>query len=132
MDLSDGDRSAVLALAITAAFLTFAILTADLHAQGPLDRLIQETSIEHRGEAGNAYNTSLDDYYLENPSLDYSQGGNDCQACFTPNPPPFCYEPGHTCYQQSMPIDSGLVLLMLAAALLGIYKLRKENLNFNI
>ena len=96
-------------------------------AQSPLDRWYEEESIMNRDNPNNSYyngpatTTEYDfaDYMLE------SQGG-ECQACFTPNPPPFCFEPGHHCHQASMPIDGGLVFLIVAGVGLAAYSFRNK------
>lgn len=99
-------------------------------AQSPLDQWYETESIMNRDNPNNRYYNGPATT-TEYDFVDYvngNQGGN-CQACFTPNPPPFCFEPGHPCHQASMPIDSGLLFLMVGGVLFGAYSLRKLQLN---
>jgi hypothetical protein len=108
---------------LVAILLTALSLTAS--AQSPLDEWYENESIMNRDQPGNAYYTGN-----ETPDLDIygdeMQGGGDCRACLTPNPPPFCFEPGHPCDGASVPIDSGVIILILAGLMFGTYSLRKR------
>jgi len=97
-------------------------------AQSPLDRWYEEESIMNRDNPNNAwYNgpATSTEYDFADFALETNQGGN-CQACFTPNPPPFCFEPGHPCHQASMPIDGGLIFLIVAGVGLAAYTFRNK------
>lgn len=110
--------------------LGFTLLAIQLFAQSPLDRWYEEESIMNRDNPNNAwYNgpATTSEYDFADFALESDNG--ECAACFTPNPPPFCFEPGHHCHQASMPIDSGIVILILGGALFGAYTIRKSQLN---
>ena len=96
--------------------------------QSPLDRWYEEESITNRGKAGNAYNTQVDEYYIDSPIQDYSmQGNGNCQACSTPNPPWWCFEPDSPCADDpSVPIDGNIFILLIGGALFGAYAMRRQ------
>ena len=94
--------------------------------QSPLDRWYEEESITNRDNPNNRYYTGNE---VVEYDYDEQQGNNDCRACLTPNPPWFCFEPGHPCDGASVPIDSGIVLLLLGGGLLGAYGIRKQQLS---
>jgi len=98
-------------------------LTANAQSfESDIDRWYREQSITNSHQPGNAYYTGTDDF------ADFALQSNngECAACFTPNPPPFCFEPGHHCHQASMPIDSGVVLLIIGGFLFGAYAIAKQ------
>jgi len=99
-------------------------------AQSPLDQWYEQESIMNRDNPNNSwYNGPATT--TEHDFADFVNGnqGGECQACFTPNPPPFCFEPGHHCHQASMPIDSGIIFLIVAGVGLAAYAFR-TNLAF--
>lgn len=104
-------------------FMLFAV-TMTVCSQSPLDRWYEEESIMNRDNPNNAY-------YTGNEVVEYdydmaqAQGG-DCTACLTPNPPPFCFEPGHPCDGASVPIDSGVIFLIFGAFLIGGTAIAKQ------
>jgi hypothetical protein len=99
--------------------------------QGPLDKFLQENSIMYKGVDGNAYNTQLDEYYIEKDgySSQLNQGDNgsgNCSPCYNPNPPWWCSDPSNACYDASVPIDGALPILMLAGFLLAVFSFRSR------
>lgn len=94
-------------------------------AQSPLDQWYEQESIMNRDQPGNRYYNGPATT-AEYDFADFVNGnqGGECQACFTPNPPPFCFEPGHHCHQASMPIDGGIIFLIVAGVGLAAYAFR--------
>lgn len=92
--------------------------------QGPLDKFLQENSIMYKGVGDNAYNTQLDEYYIEKDGYSVQPQSMDpnlgCAACQTNNPPNWCFNPSDPCYDASVPIDGALPILMLAGFLLAV------------
>ena len=98
---------------------------------GPLDKFLQENSIMYKGVGGNAYNTQLDEYYIEREGYSYQSGpgdnGNDdCQPCYNPNPPAWCFNPNGPCYDSSVPIDGALPILMVLGVLLAAFSFKSR------
>lgn len=123
---------------ITAVGLIMSAFVAQADLEGPLTKWEKNHSIMNRGAVGNSYNNQLDEFVIRNNressfgdflyEASNNNAGGNCQACFTPNPPPFCFEPGHHCYQESMPIDSGVVFLIIAGGLFGAYMMKKRQM----
>ena len=90
--------------------------------ESPLDEWYRTQSIMNSDDPSNQYYTGLDAYA---PEQDYSY--NQCAACQQPNPPWFCSDPNHECYDAaaSVPIDSGIVFLIIAGVSLAIFHLRQ-------
>ena len=91
----------------------------------PLDEYMQKNSIMYKGTAGNAYNTTLDEYYIDrngysqqyNDENDYGDdGGGNCAPCYNPNPPWWCSDPNHECFDASVPIEPGFIGLVFCFA----------------
>ena len=100
--------------------------------QGPLDKFLQENSIMYKGTGGNAYNTQLDEYYIERDGYSMQPQAMDpnlgCAACQTNNPPAWCFNPNDPCYDSSVPIDGALPILMIAGILLAAVTFSKKSL----
>ena len=95
------------------------------NAQSPLDRWYEEESIMNRDNPNNVYYNgpaTTSEYDFADFALESDNG--ECAACFTPNPPPFCFEPGHHCHQASMPIDGGLVFLIIGGVGIAFFSFR--------
>jgi len=82
----------------------------------------------YKGVDGNAYNTQLDEYYIdkEGYSVQAMDPNLGCAACQTNNPPNWCFNPSDPCYDSSIPIDTNIAILMIGGLLLGIYYLEKK------
>ena len=65
-------------------------------------------------------NTGTYEYVDEAPVQDFTYSSNQCNACFTPNPPWFCSDPNHVCYQgaTSIPLSDHLWILAVLGILL--------------
>ena len=99
--------------------------------QGPLDKFLQENSIMYKGVDGNAFNTQLDEYYIQKGDYLYQNGPNDngnddCQPCFNPNPPNWCFNPNSPCYDSSIPVDGDIHILIFAGVILAALTLRSR------
>ena len=75
------------------------------------------------------YDPTKDPALVNNPYLtDYgvvSMGGpdeSDCQPCYQVNPPGWCNNPNHPCYNccNPIPIDGGFLLLSISL-IFGVY-----------
>ena len=105
-------------------FMLFAVTTT-VCSQSPLDTWYENESIMNSDNPNNAYYTGLDNYGMDMvESIDPT--GDDCTACLTPNPPPYCFEPGHPCDGASVPIDSGIIFLIFGAFLIGGTAIAKQ------
>ena len=91
--------------------------------QSPLDQWYEEESIMNSDNPNNSYYTGMDNYGSQ---VSDNAGGADCTACLSPNPPPFCFEPGHPCDGASVPIDSGIIFLIFGAFLIGGTAIAKQ------
>ncbi len=92
----------------------------------PLDEYMQKNSIMYKGTEGNAYNTELDNYYIETtgyPPQDESLGNVNCTPCYTPNPPWWCE--GSGCDNDSVPIEPGAIMLFLSF-IFGVALIKKR------
>ena len=60
------------------------------------------------------------EYVDEQPTHYIESSYNQCNACYTPNPPWFCSDPNHECYQSatSVPLSDHVWILALAGVLL--------------
>ena len=96
--------------------------------QGPLDKFLQENSIMYKGVDGNAFNTQLDEYYIdrEGYSVQAMDPNLGCAACQTNNPPDWCFNPSDPCYDSSIPIDGGIHILIFAGLILATLTLRSR------
>ena len=69
-------------------------------------------------------NQYLTDYDFNN-DVNYEQTYDECNACYTPNPPWWCSDPNNSCYNASVPIEPGFCLVLISF-LFGSYLIQKR------
>lgn len=71
------------------------------------------------------------EYVQDEPYQPIESVYGQCNACFTPNPPWFCSDPNHNCYQgaTSVPLSDHVWLLGLFGMLFGCYVLSQPRIH---